>query len=70
MKRLKRWIGDFVYDFVIKYIGYLDDDDYDRLIARIHRPAWTRRVPFPKATGQTISFYKDVCNEINRQTRQ
>ncbi len=54
---MKKAVGKFIYDFVIKYIDYLDDETYDRLIQRVYRPAWTRRVPLPKATGETFRMY-------------
>jgi len=54
---MKKKIGKFIFDLVIKYVDYLDDENYDRLRAKTYRPAFTRRRPLPEPTGQKIQMF-------------
>jgi hypothetical protein len=43
---MKKRIGRFIFDVVVKYIDYLDDEHYDVLRAKTYRPAWAKTRTF------------------------
>lgn len=54
---MKRSIGRFIYDLMVRIIRNLDDEQYDKLMARVYRPEFTRRRILPSVTGKTIQFH-------------
>jgi hypothetical protein len=55
---VKKKIGRFIFDLVVKYINYLDDDNFDRLSERVYRPEFTRRRPLPVANGMPFRMFE------------
>ena len=54
---MKKAIGKFIFDLVVRYIQYLDDESFDRLSERVYRPAFTRRRPLPSFYGREIRLF-------------
>ena len=54
---MKRWVGKFVYDLVVRYIRHLDDREYDELMRRLYRPAFARRREFPMLIGNKYQMF-------------
>jgi hypothetical protein len=54
---MRRKIGRFIFDWVVKYIQYLDDVHFDELSERVYRPAFTRKRTLPELSGKTIRFF-------------
>lgn len=55
---MKRWAQKLIYNFVVKYVVALNDEQHDRFLARVHRPEWVRKRQLPKAGGKTMLFYR------------
>jgi hypothetical protein len=55
---MKKAIGRFIFDLIVRTINYMDDSQYDLLMAKIYRPAWTRRRPLPKSDGKSMQLYE------------
>ena len=53
---MKRWIGQFIFNFVVRYIDYLDDPTYDHLITKVYRPEFARKRLLPKPDGRLMMF--------------
>lgn len=53
---MKKRIGRFLFDLIVGIVNKLDDETYDRFMARVHRPEFARKIPLPTVVGQTISF--------------
>ncbi len=54
---MKKFIGRFIFDLMVRTVHYLDDDTYDKFMARVYRPQWTRRLPLPKSDDRTIRMF-------------
>jgi hypothetical protein len=55
---MKKWLGNFIFDFVVKYVQNLGPYDYERLFTRIERPMFCRLKPLPESDGRKIQMYR------------
>lgn len=54
---MKRWFGQLIFDFVVKYVQNLSPYHYEIFFARIERPAFCRMIPLPASDGRKIQLY-------------
>ena len=55
---MKKRIGQFIFDLVVKYIDALDDENYLRLRDLTYRMSFTLKRPLPPSDGRPIYFHR------------
>lgn len=54
---MKRAIGQFLFDLMVRTVNYFDDETYDKFMATVFRPAFTRKRPLPNRSGREIRIF-------------
>lgn len=54
---MKKWIGQFIFDFAVKYVQNLGAYDYEKFFSRTERPSWARYKSLPESDGREMRMY-------------